>query len=97
MAVLTSQTHEPFQDGLGKGSSLGVGFLRRIRIDFNASATTKAIAAADVGATKIYQVQSIVPLSVETFFVSAQSDASVTITASTNAGVCDVYLLVAGI
>lgn len=98
MAVLVTSEIPPFSgDGLGRGSSLGVGFLRKVNIDFNTSATTASLSPSDVGATKFYGVISIGPRSAHTFHTSTDTESSIVITASSNAGVADVYVLCAGI
>lgn len=99
MAVTLTQEHDPYIDGLGKSSDLGVFFLRRITIDLNAFATSYALAIADLGVQKIVRTVSIVPKSNHTVYQSAQSSvgASITYTASANTAVFDVFVLCQGL
>ena len=98
MAVLLSQALDPFaNDGLGRASQLGVGFLRKLNVDLNAFATTVTIVPSDIGAIKFYCVESIVPKSNHSWYVSAFSESSLTLTASANTAVGDIFIMCAGL
>lgn len=98
MAVEVSQEHEPFQDGFGKSSRLGVGFVRKLTVDLNSAGTTHEITPANLeGCQKLYGILAIVPKSDHTHYVSAESESSITITSSANSAVYDVFVHVAGL
>lgn len=101
MAATLTVIDDPYKDGLGKASQLGLYFLRKVRIDGNASATAVTINASDVSAQSIVAVQSIVMRTNHTAYVSTapSDDASSTscvVTLSANTAVADVYLLCRG-
>jgi len=98
MAVVVTQYHDPIgEDGLGKSSKLGVGFLRKVNVDLNSAGTTATIVPADLGCMKFYNVESIVPKTAHTWHVSAFSESSLTLTGSDSAAVADVFIMVAGL
>lgn len=96
MAVLVTETHDPFSNGLGKASNLGTGFLRKVTIDLNGAATTKTLTPANLGCAKFLSVISIVPKSVGPVYLSAFSESSLTVTANANTDVIDLVVLVSG-
>jgi hypothetical protein len=98
MAAVVTQEHDPFLDGLGKASNVGVGFLRRVHLDFDDDTdVTKTLTPADLGCAKFLRVISIVPHSVETSYVSAFSESSLTVTVSADTAVLDLFVLVSGL
>lgn len=96
MAIALAQEHDPYLDGLGKSSNLGVCFLRRVQVTHTAPDTVATITAAALGVAKIVRTLSIVRKSSHTVYQSALSESSVEFTASGNTAVYDVFLLVAG-
>lgn len=96
MAATLTQQHDPYLDGLGKASQLGVCFLRRVTVEFDA--TTADITPVLLGGcTKLVQVLSIVPKSANQVYVSALSESALELTADDTDAVCDVFVLVAGL
>lgn len=96
MAAALTQVLDPYMDGLGRSSQLGVCFLRRVRIDFN-DGTTATVAATDLGVAKIVRCVSIVPLTAGSAYVSSEAEDEFEFTASANTVDCDVFLLCSGL
>lgn len=96
MAATLSVAHDPFSDGLGKGSNVGVAFLRKVTVTYAGGTTTKEIVPSDVGATGFYGVLSLVPqAALMAPIVSSFAEDAVSVDVGAN-GVCDVYLLCKG-
>lgn len=100
MAALITIEVNSENDGFGAASQVGRFFLRRVKIDGNASVTTRVLTVADVGAgtQKIIGVLSIVPLANDTVYQSAidAAGASVTFTWTTNTTAFYAYVLCQG-
>jgi hypothetical protein len=99
MAALVTEVLDPSQDGLGRATGLGFAFLRRVKVDLNASAAAYTLLASTLGAQRILHVLSVVPKSNDFVYVSAEASdqSSVTLTAASSAAVYEVYVLVQGI
>jgi hypothetical protein len=96
MAHTLTQEHDPFVDGLGKASNVGVGFLRRFVIDCNASDATPTIVPSDVGVMKFLRVVSIVPKTSGHVYVSSFAENSITFTAAANTDIFEAFVLCSG-
>lgn len=98
MAATITVQHDPYSDGLGKASQLGVAFLRKVRIDCVDDATPTVL-NADIGAQKIIGVQSIVMRTAHSCYVDDAdlTATGVTFTASDAAAKFDAYLLCQGL
>lgn len=101
MAAVVTTVHDPYIDGLGKASALGVCFLRRVKIDGNTSVTTYTLNASDVGAQSIVRVLSIVPQASDTVYLStppAEGGSSTCVfTWGTNTTVFEAFVLCRGL
>lgn len=102
MAAIKTEIVDPYLDGLGRASQLGVYFLRKLRIDGNSDTTAVTINASDVGGQTIVAVQSIVMRTTGSAYVSTPptDDASATscvVTLSANTCIADIYMLIRGL
>lgn len=100
MAAVVTVQHDGYVDGLGKASQVGMYFLRRVKIDGNASVTTYTLTPTDLSATRIVRVMSIVPQANDTVYLSTPPVDSVgsscVFTWTTNTTVFEAFVLCAG-
>jgi hypothetical protein len=94
--VTKSWSASPYDKGLGVNTPLGTGFLRRVSVVFDGGTTTGNITAADLGASAILDVVSIIMKSTQTVFAGTVTSAVIPLTATNNCTV-EVLALVRGL
>ena len=95
MTVTKSWSASPYDKGLGVNTPLGTGFLRRVSCVFD-GAETGSLTAADLGATAILDVVSIIMKSTSSVYAGTVTSAAVPLT-SAAAATAEILCLVRGL
>lgn len=94
--VTKSWSASPYDKGLGVNTPLGTGFLRRVSVVFDSGTTTGTVSAAELGATAILDVVSVIMKSANSVYVGSVVNSGIPLTASGNC-TCEVLAIVRGL
>lgn len=98
MAVTVTKlwNNSPYDDGLGVNTPLGTGFLRKVSVAFD-GAEAGSIVAADLGATAILDIISLVMKTTNSVYAGTVTNAAIPVTSVGGAATCEVIALVRGL